>query len=157
MHKTVYSTKVYLLILVFCCICYNICCGSKNGSVSRDKSCTVFSSEKQNMHEIPVSTRHIRKFTSSNSQHLLMDYGEKMYINSAYLNNSLIDRKDNSKPLIVTMCGTYRLYTKQKLPTWRPRGRLDFQLLYIASGKAHFHFGDGDEDTIVQAGHMVLL
>lgn len=79
-----------------------------------------------------------------------------MYINSAYLNNSVIDRKDSSKPLIVTMCGTYRLYTKQKLPTWRPRGRLDFQLLYIASGKAHFHFGDGDEDTIVQAGHMVL-
>lgn len=115
MHKTVYSTKVYLLILLFCRICYNIC-----------------------------------------NRHLLTDYGEKMYINSAYLSNSVIDRKDSSKPLIVTMCGTYRLYTKQKLPTWRPRGRLDFQLLYIASGKAHFHFGDGDEDTIVQAGHMVL-
>ncbi|MBR5798777.1 MAG: helix-turn-helix transcriptional regulator [Lachnospiraceae bacterium] len=77
-----------------------------------------------------------------------------MYANNAYLNNSIQDIKDKSKPLIVTSCGTYRLYTKPKLPTWRPRGRLDFQLLYIAAGKAHFHF-DGKE-KIVTAGHMVL-
>ncbi|MBQ7774812.1 MAG: AraC family transcriptional regulator [Lachnospiraceae bacterium] len=77
-----------------------------------------------------------------------------MYTNSAYLNNTTQDIKDKSKPLIVTSCGTYRLYTRPKLPTWRPRGRLDFQLLYIASGKAHFHF-DGKEH-IVTAGHMVL-
>ena len=77
-----------------------------------------------------------------------------MYTNNAYLNNTMIDIKDKSKPLIVTSCGTYRLYTRPVLPTWRPRGRLDFQLLYIASGKAHFHFGD--EEKIVTAGHMVL-
>lgn len=77
-----------------------------------------------------------------------------MYTNNAYLNNTIQDIKDKSKPLIVTSCGTYRLYTRPKLPTWRPRGRLDFQLLYIASGKAHFHF-DG-KDQIVTAGHMVL-
>ncbi|MBQ8314501.1 MAG: helix-turn-helix transcriptional regulator [Lachnospiraceae bacterium] len=77
-----------------------------------------------------------------------------MYTNNAYLNNSTLDIKDKSKPLIVTSCGTYHLYTRPKLPTWRPRGRLDFQLLYIASGKAHFHF-DGKEQ-IVTAGHMVL-
>lgn len=80
-----------------------------------------------------------------------------MYTNNAYLNNSLIDIKDKSKPLIVTSCGTYKLYTKPKLPTWRPRGRLDFQLLYIASGKAHFHFGkEEQEETIIHAGHMVI-
>ena len=45
-----------------------------------------------------------------------------MYTNNAYLNNSTIDRKDKSKPLVVTMCGTYKLYTHPKLPTWRPRG-----------------------------------
>ena len=61
-----------------------------------------------------------------------------MYTNNAYLNDSHIDRKDKSNPLVVTMCGTYKLYTKPKLPTWRPRGRVDFQLLYVASGKAHF-------------------
>lgn len=77
-----------------------------------------------------------------------------MYANNAYLNNTVLDIKDKSKPLIVTSCGTYRLYTRPKLPTWRPRGRKDFQLLYIAAGKAHFHFGD--EEKIVTAGHMVL-
>ena len=77
-----------------------------------------------------------------------------MYANNAYLNNRNIDIKDKSKPLIVTSCGAYHLYTRPKLPTWRPRGRLDFQLLYIAAGKAHFHF-DGKEE-IVTAGHMVL-
>lgn len=77
-----------------------------------------------------------------------------MYTNNAYLNNSTLDIKDKSKPLIVTSCGTYHLHTRPKLPTWRPRGRLDFQLLYIAAGKAHFHI-DGEE-KIVTAGHMVL-
>ena len=77
-----------------------------------------------------------------------------MYTNSAYLNNTVQDIKDKSKPLIVTSCGTYRLYTRTKLPTWRPRGRLDFQLLYIAAGKAHFHFNG--KEQIVTAGHMVL-
>lgn len=78
----------------------------------------------------------------------------KMYTNNAYLNNSVIDKKDKTKPLIVTSCGTYKLYTRPKLPTLRPRGRIDFQLLYIASGKAHFHFDN--EEKIVPAGHMVL-
>ncbi len=77
-----------------------------------------------------------------------------MYINSAYLNNSRIDIKDKSKPLIVTSCGTYRLYTCPKLPTLRPRGRLDYQLIYIAAGKAHFFFDEKEE--IITAGHMVL-
>ncbi len=79
-----------------------------------------------------------------------------MYINSAYLNNSLVDFKDKSKPLIVGSCGTYHLYTRPKLPTYRPRGRVDFQLLYIASGIAHFYFDHNETDTIVPAGHMVL-
>lgn len=77
-----------------------------------------------------------------------------MYTNNAYLNNSRLDIKDKSKPLIVTSCGTYRLSKLTKLPTWRPRGRLDFQLIYIASGKAYFYF-DGEEH-VVPAGHMVL-
>ena len=81
-----------------------------------------------------------------------------MYTNNAYLDHSTMDRKDKSKPLVVTMCGTYKLYTHPKLPTWRPRGRLDFQLIYIAAGKAHFHFGRNSEDeTIVHAGHMFYI
>lgn len=79
-----------------------------------------------------------------------------MYINAAYLNNSLIDFKDKSKPLIVGSCGTYRLYKHPRLPTHRPRGRLDFQILYIASGKVHFYFENSETDTIVPAGNMVI-
>ena len=79
-----------------------------------------------------------------------------MYLNSAYLNNSAIDFKDKSKPLIVGSCGTYRLLSKPKLPTYRPRGRIDYQLLYINAGKAHFHFDSIDNETIVNAGNMIL-
>ncbi len=64
--------------------------------------------------------------------------------------------KDKSKPLIVGSCGTYRLRTRQRLPTWRPRGRLDFQLLYVASGKAYFDFGE-DKPREVTAGNMILF
>lgn len=78
-----------------------------------------------------------------------------MYTNSAYLNNSLVDFMDKSKPLIVGSCGTYHLFTRPKLPTHRPKGRIDFQLLYIAAGKAHFFFQE-DKEEIVTAGHMVL-
>lgn len=77
-----------------------------------------------------------------------------MYANAGYLHNSLADFKDKSKPLIVGSCGMYRLQTRPKLPTYRPRGRIDYQLLYIASGKGHF-FLDG-KDVVVPAGHMVL-
>ena len=77
-----------------------------------------------------------------------------MYINSGYMNNSRLPFKDKSQPLIVGSCGTYRLKTRTKLPTWRPRGRLDYQLLYVASGKAHFYIGG--TDRVVTAGHMVL-
>ena len=80
-----------------------------------------------------------------------------MYLNSAYLNNSAIDFKDKSKPLIVGSCGTYRLLSKLKLPTYRPRGRIDYQLLYINAGKAHFHFDSIDNETIVNAGNMILF
>ena len=77
-----------------------------------------------------------------------------MYANSGYLHNTRVPIKDKSKPLLVCSCGTYRLRTQKKLPTWRPRGRLDYQLLYVASGKAHFFFNGQEE--IVPAGYMVL-
>ncbi|MBR5578534.1 MAG: helix-turn-helix transcriptional regulator [Lachnospiraceae bacterium] len=78
-----------------------------------------------------------------------------MYTNSAYLNNSLLDFVDKSQPLVIGSCGTYHLFTKERLPTYRPKGRLDYQLLYIASGQAHFYF-EKDKETIVTAGHMVI-
>ena len=77
-----------------------------------------------------------------------------MYINAGYLNNSRTDFKDNSTPLVVGSCGTYRLKTRPKLPTCWQKGRRDYQILYVANGKTHFWF-DGKE-KIVSAGHMVL-
>lgn len=77
-----------------------------------------------------------------------------MYTDSAYWHNSLLDFKDKKHPLFVGSCGTYHLFTRPKLPTHRPRGRLDYQILYIASGKAHFYFNGIEE--IVPAGNMVL-
>ena len=43
-----------------------------------------------------------------------------MYMNNGYLNQSHLDFKDKSQPLIVGSCGTYRLSTLPKLPTYRP-------------------------------------
>ena len=78
-----------------------------------------------------------------------------MYMNSGYLKEALFQLKDKSKPLIVGSCGTYRLKTVKRLPTWRPKGRLDYQLLYVVSGKTHFYFNG--KERIVSAGHMVLF
>ena len=48
-------------------------------------------------------------------------------------------RQKKSRPLIVGSCGTYRLSRHPKLPTYRPRGRLDYQIIYITAGCGHFH------------------
>ena len=78
-----------------------------------------------------------------------------MYINSGYLRNSRIDFKDHTRPLVVGSCGTYRLAGQPSvLPPHRPRGRVDYQLLYVAAGKAHFFF-DGRKE-VVGAGSIVL-
>lgn len=80
-----------------------------------------------------------------------------MYLNTGYLNRSLVDFKDKSRPLIVGSCGNYRLSSHPKMPTNRPRGRLDYQIIYISSGLGHFHFGTVENETIISAGNFVLF
>ena len=80
-----------------------------------------------------------------------------MYINTGYLNHSHMDFKDKSRPLVVGSCGIYRLSDDPKMPTYRPKGRLDYQIIYIASGLGHFHFDKPENETIVPAGNMVLF
>ena len=80
-----------------------------------------------------------------------------MYINTGYLNQSHKDFKDKRQPLIVGSCGNCRLSSYPKMPTYRPRGRLDYQIIYIASGKAYFHFDTPENETIVPAGNVVLF
>ena len=77
-----------------------------------------------------------------------------MYTNVAYPNNFMDDFAEKIKPLVVGSCGTYRLLTQKQFSTNRPKGRVDFQLLYIASGKAHFFFDE--KEHIVTAGHMIF-
>ena len=77
-----------------------------------------------------------------------------MYINSGYLHHSRIPYVDKSRPLVVGSCGTYRLSSHYKLPTWWRSGRPDWQLLYVASGKAYFYIKG--QEVIVTAGNMVL-
>lgn len=63
---------------------------------------------------------------------------------------------DKSIPLEINSCGTYRLLARNKLETCRPRGRIDYQLIYVASGRGYFFFNHSLEPTIVEAGNMVL-
>ena len=77
-----------------------------------------------------------------------------MYVNSGYFQNSRLPYQEKKKALRITSAGTYQLYTWPKLPTWRPKGRIDWQLVYVTAGEGHFIF-DGLEVT-VPAGNMVL-
>jgi len=78
-----------------------------------------------------------------------------MEISTGYLKSNDLPITDPTIPLIVGCCGTYRLTGSEHSVTRRPAGRSDYQLLYIAAGKAHFYFSG--EDRIVPAGHMVLF
>lgn len=79
-----------------------------------------------------------------------------MFLNYA---NSPSDRPDgnmNKNSIIeINSCGTYRLYTRSELPTFRSNGRIDYQLIYLASGKGYFYFKE-ESPTILDAGNMVL-
>ena len=77
-----------------------------------------------------------------------------MYSNAGYLRNVDEDIEDTERALVVTCCGIFKLIHRRVMRTTRPNGRLDYQLLYIASGKAYFYFGD--EVLVAPAGHIVL-
>lgn len=78
----------------------------------------------------------------------------KMFVNAAYLNNSTIAVADESKSLIVTSCGNYKVKNRAEVRTSRPKGRKDYQLLYIAAGQGHF-FINGQE-RVVSAGNIIV-
>ena len=54
-----------------------------------------------------------------------------MYTNVAYLNNSTAVVKDLRKPLIITSCGYYRIDSGPVIQTNHPKGRRDYQLLFV--------------------------
>lgn len=79
-----------------------------------------------------------------------------MFINYG---NSPDDKPDGNRnvetSIAVNSCGTYRLDSEPKLLTCRPNGRIDYQLIYIASGTGYFYF-DGDTPAKIESGNMVL-
>lgn len=77
-----------------------------------------------------------------------------MYVNSGYLFNSRVPFKENKMALRILSAGTYQLTKWPKLPTWRPKGRVDWQLVYISAGEGHFILNG--LEVIVPAGNMVL-
>lgn len=78
-----------------------------------------------------------------------------MYRNVAYLGQVDEDIVDNSKPLIVTASGHRQTLSGYPSQTFRPNGRNDYQLLYVASGKVRFYFKG--EEHLVSKGNMVLF
>ena len=77
-----------------------------------------------------------------------------MYANTGYLNQVDVDLEDLNRPLIVESCGVYRLVRLATMCTSRPEGRQDYQLLYVASGRAFFTFHGVEKE--VPAGNLVL-
>ena len=77
-----------------------------------------------------------------------------MYTNTGYMNLTEDELENTKIPLRVNSCGVYRLVSLPVMSTFRPLGRSDYQLLYIAAGKAFFTI-DGTA-TEVSEGSMVL-
>ncbi len=78
-----------------------------------------------------------------------------MYTYTAYLGEVGEDIVDITKPLLITAAGHYRMEKSYVYKTERPEGRGDYQLYFVAAGKAHFFF-DGVE-RILHKGDMVLF
>lgn len=80
-----------------------------------------------------------------------------MFSNAGYLiQNDEIDAniENLEVPLQVNACGFYRLIRKTSMSVLRPNGRYDYQLLYVASGKAWFTFDSTPLEAPV--GSMVI-
>lgn len=77
-----------------------------------------------------------------------------MFDNSAYATGWDIDTPDTTAGFSVNSCGHYRLMNRARLDTSRPGGRRDYQLLYVAQGRAHFVLHG--VDNAVEQGGIVL-
>lgn len=77
-----------------------------------------------------------------------------MYSNTGYLHDADVEIEDTAHPLSIASCGVYRLMKQPMMPTLRPEGRRDYQLLYISAGRAFFHLEGRRQE--IPAGYMVL-
>lgn len=77
-----------------------------------------------------------------------------MYYNAGYLPSGETDLFDGKSSLRVNSCGNYRMISRPCMSTARPSGREDYQLLYLASGRARFLISGAEQ--MVETGQMVL-
>ncbi len=73
---------------------------------------------------------------------------------SGYDNQSDDDIPNDGMELSVKSCGHYKLLQLKKLQTYRPQGRRDYQLLYVAEGTAHFIVND-KQYTLAKGGVFI--
>lgn len=78
-----------------------------------------------------------------------------MYTNTGYMDLKDEELENLNLPLRVNCSGLYRPISRPSMTTFRPFGRPDHQIIYIASGKAWFKFTDNLEE--VPSGSMVYL
>ncbi|WP_394917989.1 helix-turn-helix domain-containing protein [uncultured Robinsoniella sp.] len=77
-----------------------------------------------------------------------------MYSNSGYLNDIDIDILDQEHELSIYSCGNYRFISRKEMVTLRPNGRIDYQLIYVAKGKADFEKNGVRKE--LAAGSLIL-
>lgn len=78
-----------------------------------------------------------------------------MYANTGYLCGEDIDEERTDIPLAVVSCGNYRLRTMSFLKTVRPRGRKDYQIMYVVTGNVYYT--DGTNQHTAPAGSLILF
>jgi len=64
------------------------------------------------------------------------------------------EKSVSDQDYFVHCCGRYRLIHKERFQTERPNGAANYQLLYIADGKARFFINN--KMSILEKGHCVL-
>ncbi len=77
-----------------------------------------------------------------------------MFTNTAYI-SAQDEIVDFSKPLRVTSCGIYQVFSGTTVVTERPNGRADYQLLYVSSGKATFIFDKSEQ--VIEEGSIIIF
>jgi len=78
-----------------------------------------------------------------------------MYNISGYLGKCNEEIIDHESRIAINSCGHYKLSADEAFETWRPFGRQDYQLLYLAGGAADFYI-DG-EKTSLEAESLVFF
>lgn len=68
-----------------------------------------------------------------------------MRMDAGYFYGHDVDDASCEHSFFVLSCGHYQLIKRQKFETLRREGRQDWQILFIAGGKAHFYLKDGEQ------------